>query len=76
MAALYRMSRHIRSPITPDAERSAGVCVPVIEACELLAIKANSSADGTFKPDNNCFIDKADSKQPPHKSLQIKFDKG
>jgi hypothetical protein len=45
-------------------------------ACELLAIKANSSADGTFKPDNNCFIDKADSKQPPHKSSQIEFDKG
>src|SRR5262249_24297448 len=31
VAALYRVSRQVASPITPDAERSARVCVPVIE---------------------------------------------
>src|SRR5262245_4910758 len=35
MPALYRMSRHVVCPITPDAERSARVCIPVIQRSTL-----------------------------------------
>ena len=35
MAALYWTSGHVVGPMTPDAERSARVCIPVIERSTL-----------------------------------------